>query len=221
MRINAKAIIFDMDGTIIDSEGFWEKNIFRTLKRRGISEFTTEQMQWFDSLRGICTIDLWRGIKEIFQMSEPLEELMEDDFGNALQYFGTEVIFLDGFAGFHSKLTSQNMPTAIATNAPLDHLTRIGERLEFAKYFGQHLYSSCHVQKPKPDPGVFLHAAKMLKVDPCDCVVFEDSIRGFEAAKAAGMKCIAIKHAENESGLHLVDASIDHYNEAPAALSRV
>jgi len=74
---------------------------------------------------------------------------------------------------------------------------------------------------PKPDPAIFLHSASQLGVKPEDCVVFEDSIFGFNAAKAAGMKCIGIKNELNLKHLDKVNDAIENYYQAEDALKKI
>jgi len=90
------------------------------------------------------------------------------------------------------------------------------------KFFGANLYCIEDVgNKAKPKPDIFLHTAKKLNVTPSECIVFEDSLFGFQAARAAGMKCIAIKNSINQNNLKLVQQAISSYHEAEAALSKI
>ena len=92
-------------------------------------------------------------------------------------------------------------------------LESILEKSGLRKYF-QHTVSSSEVGKSKPEPDVFLHAAKLLGVAPENCVVFEDSKNGIKAAKAAGMFCIAYSGANSgEQDRSHADLQIDNYDE--------
>ena len=94
--------------------------------------------------------------------------------------------------------------------------------MNLTKFFGANIYHIGHVEnKVKPDPAVFLHAAEKLNVNPSECVVFEDSIFGFEAAKQAGMKCVAIQHPHNENHRHEVHGSITSYDDALNILKKI
>jgi len=169
IKKKVKAIIFDMDGTIIDTEAIW-KNV---------------------------TLDV-------------LKELKGD------------IAFIEGFKEFHTTLREHNIPTGIATNASESHLQQISEQLKFKDMFGAHIYSIAHVNyRAKPDPAIFLHVAEKLGVKPEECVVFEDSLPGFSAAKAAGMQCIAIKNSINSGFLDTVHEAIENYHHAHAALTRL
>ena len=94
--------------------------------------------------------------------------------------------------------------------------------MDLTQFFGANQYCIAAVgNKAKPNPAIFLHAAKQLNVEPHECVVFEDSIAGFKAAQAAGMKCIAIKNSLNKDSLELVDSAIESYHEAEEALKKL
>ncbi len=79
---------------------------------------------------------------------------------------------------------------AVASSSDPETIRVILEKSDLRKYF-QHTVSSSLVGKSKPEPDVFLHAAKLLGVSPENCIVFEDSKNGIKAAKTAGMYCIA------------------------------
>ena len=94
--------------------------------------------------------------------------------------------------------------------------------MKLPSFFGEHLYCIEDVAlKGKPNPDIFLFAAKKLGVPPQECLVFEDSQYGFLAAKAAGMRCIAIKNDINKPWRDIVHASVDSYDEAVAAIKQV
>jgi len=217
-----EAVIFDMDGTVMNSELLWHIITVETLQKRDIDTSKPENKLFLDSLHGISTIGKWEKIKQRFNFGDSIEDLMATDFENAMDVFTDRVSLVEGFSPFHQQLQQQNIPSAIATNAPLHHLVRIAEKMCLKPFFGEHLYSITHVDnKAKPDPAVFLFAAEKLKVAPSACVVFEDSLRGFEAATAAGMRCIAIKNSLNSEHLSHVHAAIDTYHEALDALRTV
>ncbi|MBM3887195.1 HAD family phosphatase, partial [Candidatus Dependentiae bacterium] len=103
-----------------------------------------------------------------------------------------------------------------------ENLEPLTESMKFHAIFGEHVYGIADVNYiPKPNPTLFLHVAKKLGVKPEECIVFEDSIYGFQAAKAAGMKCIAIKGPNNHHLLEHANAAIDSYHEAIDALKKV
>ena len=102
------------------------------------------------------------------------------------QAFINGVQFINGFELFHKALASHKIKNCIATNACDRSLSHLRKSMNLESFFGKHIYNISHVKNVKPAPDLFLHAAKELGVDPSECVVFEDSLVGFNAAKAAG-----------------------------------
>ena len=130
--------------------------------------------------------------------------------------------FICGFQNFHKQLQAHNILTSLATNANLATLSFLDKKIKLENYFGKNMYCLDHVDhKAKPDPTLFLHAAQKLKVKPQECLVFEDSQAGFHAAKAAGIKCIAIRNDLNKDLLHLADGTIGSYDQAVEEIKKL
>lgn len=217
-----KAIIFDMDGTIIKSEQVYDKVVLDLLKEKGIFEISSDKLAVWSSLAGMSLNNASGVLKKLFELEDEIEHLVERQVEIANKYLGEKVNFIEGFEAFHKELREHNIPTAIATNAYPANLLKIDETINLQQFFGKHLYSVGHVNfVAKPDPKIFIHAAEQLGVKPEECIVFEDSVHGFNAAKAAGMKCIAIKNERNAELLHMVHEAIEHYGEAIEALKKI
>lgn len=217
-----KAIIFDMDGTIIDSEAIWGQAKRKALADFGIQHGLPEHQVFFTSLIGLSPYQEAGKIKEFFGLSLPEDALIAATGVHANKLFMQEIAFIKGFELFHQRLQKLQVPTGLATNCDLDNLSTIVEKVNMTRFFGNHIYAAAHVDyKHKPDPAVFLHTAQQLGVDPSACVVFEDSNFGFQAAKAAGMRCVAIKSSGNGQKLEMVATAIGDYAEAEEALIQV
>ena len=177
-----KAVIFDMDGTMIDTErlstGVW----FRVAEEKGFE--ITQQI--IDSMRGRTT----SRVKEIFR--EVYGDAVDYDAARALRtHYMNEIMDRDGVPkkkGLMEILTylkEAGIPAAVATStrsdAAIDHLKKAG----VYEYLSAGVYGDM-VTKSKPDPQIFHMAAEALGVDPEECVVVEDSEPGILAAKAAG-----------------------------------
>jgi beta-phosphoglucomutase-like phosphatase (HAD superfamily) len=219
-----KAIIFDMDGTIIQTEHIWRQGTFIFLDEHNITDITQPHIQKFvNSLIGHSEINVARHLKKYFSLPQPLPEIVALRLvciKKALADLSANTpCFVSGFHEFHALLREHEIPSCIATNTTIDGLMHYADQLGFHDMFGKHLYSISHVKLlAKPDPAVFLHAAKQMGVDPSECIVFEDSIAGFQAANAAGMKCIAIETALNNDHLQHATQSIKDYTQAAQTL---
>ncbi|MBS1988220.1 HAD family phosphatase [Candidatus Dependentiae bacterium] len=221
IKNRVKAVIFDMDGTIINTEQIWKKVTFDFLSEHGFTELDDNALKFLRSFSGIGMTHAAEQLKSYFGLAMPLEQIITKKIDLANTHFEQAIDFIEGFELFHNKLSDNQIPTSIATNATLSNLEKLSTKMNFTKFFGQNLYCVDHVGKAKPDPALFLHAAQMLGADPAECVVFEDSVYGFQAAKAAGMKCIAIKNDLNQNHLIDIHSAIDTYHDAEEALKKI
>ncbi len=217
-----KAIIFDMDGTIIKTEAAWQKITIDLLKHYGVTTFTPEEKALLQSFSGMAMANVAAHIKEQFNIADDIETIIMRKTMIANEVLADHVEFIEGFELFHARLQEFNIPTGIATNAMPENLHTLNKKLGFERFFGINLYSQADVNyRPKPDPALFLYAAERLGVKPEECLVFEDSMPGFLAARAAGMKCVAIKNEINNSFLEHVHDAIENYHEAEEMLKKI
>lgn len=208
-----KAIIFDMDGTIISSENVWQRASFHLLtKYTNLDPQECETVLSF--LKGGSLLTSCTYIAKTFNTTATVEELMQEKKDFAFNEFHKELKLIDGFDNFHKKLISKNLKSAIATNASLPEVVKILEHIPLKTFFNEHIYTVDHVFKiPKPKPDVYLYAAEQLNVDPNLCIAIEDSAHGINAAKAAGMYCIGINTGKNRSVIAHAHEIIEHYDE--------
>jgi mannitol-1-/sugar-/sorbitol-6-/2-deoxyglucose-6-phosphatase len=219
---NIKAIIFDMDGTIVQTEHIWDNVILNFLKEKGISKFSQEQKELFDSLTGVGLDYACSKIKDAFTLVDHIDNIIARNLELADIMLANNVKFIDGFEIFHNKISKAKIKTGIATNAHQQTLSGIIKTMNLDKFFGNEMYCVSHVKnKAKPDPALFQYTLKKLNVKKEECIIFEDSLSGFQAAAAAGIKCIAIKNKENKKYLHLVNGAIENYFQAEDMLKNL
>lgn len=222
IKKHIKAIIFDMDGTILKSEHNWGQAVgqFVDLHEHGIS--LEEKNKFIESLSGCGLLKMAFELKKFFKIRKCLNLIADQVKELAQKNLSKGVVFVDGFLPFHNELDSHSVSRGIATNADAGSFKLLIDKFKFDKLFGSHLYCVDNVGGlAKPDPAIFLYAAKQLNAKPEECLVFEDSIFGFQAAKAAGMKCIAIKNEKNSQVCDMVDDFIDDYFQAKEALIKI
>ncbi|MFH1643837.1 MAG: HAD family phosphatase [bacterium] len=218
-----KAIIFDMDGTVVDSEHVWRKAIIDVVKAEGV-ELNQQNLSLIKNSFSANLREVTEKIKKEFKIKSTVEELMQKKEFLALEYFKhiNDLKFIKGFENFHKILQINSIPTSIATNSDIGVLTQISTKMNLERFFGPHIYSADHVNaKRKPDPSLFLFAAEKLLVRPDECIIFEDSGAGFEAAKSAGIKCIGINNEAFKKDLKLADYIINDYDEAIDAIKKI
>lgn len=224
IKQSVKAIIFDMDGTIIDTESVWSMVTIEILKQHGVIIGTSDQQHrpFFKTLSGMGLENAVAAMKKYFDLKETVDVLVHKQRALASTLFQSKVNFIDGFEDFHKKIQQHEISTSIATNACAANLKVIKDVMKLEQFFGDNIYCVADVDnKAKPDPALFLHAAAKLGVKPEECIVFEDSFYGFMAAKAAGMRCVAIKNEVNHGLLHHVHGSIISYHHAEDELKRI
>ena len=209
-----KAIIFDLDGTIIDTEVIWDQASRQLISRRGITLDHKTEKELFDKIHGLALHKSCLLIKEAAQIQDSLEDLIQEKSAIAHELYKNNVRFIPGFIQFHRQLATHNLKSGIATNASAETAELTDKILNLRQFFGEHIYNVSHVNfANKPDPALYLHTAKQLCVNPSECIAIEDSKHGVTAAKAAGMYCIGINTARNRDAIAHADCIADHYNE--------
>ena len=179
-----QAIIFDLDGTIIDTEHLWRRATKELLDRRGISITPELQETLQEKLNGLALNQSCAFLKSHFDLPDALAVLVEEKARRANQLYIHEVRFVQGFLEFHKNVLHHNLKTGIATNASDDTVAVTDHALGLSKLFGEHIYPISRVSnKGKPDPAIYLHAAENLGIDPMQCIAIEDSAHGLAAAK--------------------------------------
>ncbi len=223
IKTKIKAIIFDMDGTILKTEHIWQQVTIGTLEKYGITELSKEQEAVLLRLSGMGMKEAATLIKNEFNLPSSIEEIFTLKLALANMHFESALEYIDGFETFHKLLITHNIPTGLATNAHPHNLSEITKTMNLKEKFGDHIYCIAHVNfVAKPSPALFLHTAEKLGVKPEECLVFEDSVPGFKAAKAAGMKCIAIRNPYNrELFKEFTDHGIDSYDEAIETIKKL
>ncbi len=187
------AVIFDMDGTIVNTEPLWVEATRLLLTRRNVA--VTKQLQQEINLRvrGLSVPNIMLTLKNMFNLEEEVSALVQEETQLAHSLYETNLAFMDGFEQFHAELKANNIKCAIATNGSDAAIAKTDRILQLERFFGEHIYGISSVQGvSKPSPDIFLYAAQQLEADPSQCVVIEDSPPGIQAAKAARMYCVGI-----------------------------
>lgn len=202
-----KAVIFDMDGLLVDSEPFWRAAERRVLRTVGIDP-TDEQMHQSMGRPINEVIEHWYRLHPWEGPSiEEITEQVVDEVINQIQQNGK---LLPGVHQVIKMLKQKGLPMAIASSSPMKLIDSTVDALELRQYF-DHIYSAEHEKYGKPNPGVFIKTAELLGFDPHYCLVFEDAPSGVLAAKAARMQCVAVPQAKvsNNSFILTADLVID------------
>jgi len=210
-----EGIIFDMDGTIADTEQIWLQSLRLFLHSQNIKDEVLI-LKIYNQIRGLSGSLLEEKIKDLGQIKTLTPKEIRSDMNRISEsLFHSEIKYIDGFLDFIDKIKKYGLPVAIATNADSHGLKKTNDILRLEDHFGQHMYSiSCVNNVCKPLPDIYLHAAKNINIDPVLCLAIEDSVHGATAAINAGMFCVGINTANIRDDLSKVaNIVIDKYEE--------
>lgn len=192
--MSKKGFIFDLDGVIVDTAKYhflaWKK----LADQLGFN-FTLEQNEQFKGVSRQKCLEILLDIGSIKASKEQFDFWMQDKNKDYLEYIDTmdESDVLPDVARTLDYLKGRSIPIALGSASK--NARPILEKVEMQSYF-DFIVDGNSVTKAKPDPEVFLYAADKLKVDPKNCIVFEDAVAGIEAANNAEMISIGIGNAD-------------------------
>lgn len=182
-----KAVIFDMDGVMIDSEPLWEKTERILLARRSI-DYSPE---YRDLIVGLNQKDSGRLLRETFSLRETVDEIISERVDILTGIYEEELEVVASLTPLLYELRSSEYLLAIASSSPLRVINFVLDMFSLHQYFDAVVSGEC-TENGKPHPDIYLHTAYRLGVNPSECVAIEDSINGVRSATSAGMYCIAI-----------------------------
>ncbi len=212
-----QAVIFDMDGLLVDSEPIWRKVEIACFAQVGLT-LTEDDCRQTKGLRIDEVIDYWYERTPWSGLSKvELVELIVDKMEHALS---TDSVALDGVMDVIQACHEAGLKLAIASSSQLRLIQAVVNCLGLQKLIPV-LCSAEFEEYGKPHPAVFLSAAKQLDVVPTKCLVFEDSLPGVIAAKAAKMKCVAVPevHEMGDIRFNLADEVLTSMSEFQLHLS--
>ena len=181
------AVIFDMDGVMIDSEPLWEKTERILLARRGI-DYSPD---YRDKIVGLNQRDSGQLLVDTFDLDETVEDIINERISILTSIYEKELELIPALMPLLEQLAGEGYRLAVASSSPLRVVTFVLDMFSLHNHFLT-VVSGDSVGNGKPHPDIYLHTAEMLGVVPAECVAIEDSINGLRSAKGAGMYCIAI-----------------------------
>lgn len=210
-------IIFDSDGVLVDSEEIALAVLARAACRAGAQIDLPEALTLFRGLKiADCVVEIER------RSGRRVGDAFIEDVRRA-----TALAFeadLQAVEGVHEALAAISTPVCVASNGPMSKLAQTLSLTKLQGHFEGRVFSAYEVGSWKPDPGLFLHAARTLGADPARCVVVEDSLTGVQAAKAAGMRVLGFTGARPGAGFELGGAGaqpFDRMVDLPVLLAAI
>ncbi|MDE6203693.1 MAG: HAD family phosphatase, partial [Lachnospiraceae bacterium] len=194
MLQNIEAVLFDLDGSLVDSMWIWRDIDIAYLQKFKIA--MPEGLQ--AAIEGMSFSETAVYFKETFHIPDSLEQIKEEWTRMAWDKYASQVPLKKGADAFIAYCVSKDIRLGIATSnsrALVENVLKVHGLLE---HFAG-IVTACDVSKGKPAPDVYLEAARRCQAEPAKCLVFEDIVPGILAGKAAGMKVCAVA---DEYSLH-------------------
>jgi HAD superfamily hydrolase (TIGR01509 family) len=199
------AVVFDLDGVLIDSEHVWAEARERLARERGGRYSEQAELD----MMGMSSTEWSRYMHEVVGLPEPPDQISAEVVRRLEGVYREELPLVDGAQAAVERL-AQHFPLGLASSSNRELIDLVLDLGELRSYF-KATVSSEEVERGKPAPDVYLEAARRLEVDPTRCAAVEDSAPGIRSAKAAGMRVIAIPHPgypPDEEALALADVTL-------------
>lgn len=203
-----KAFLFDLDGTLVDSMWMWKDIDMEYLGKYGIT--LPPELQEY--IEGMSFSEVSAYFKETFKIKESLEEIKSEWVSMAKYKYTHEVPLKPGALRFLKHLKEQGIPMGIATSNSRDLLDAVLKSLEIAPYFDCCM-TSCEAGAGKPAPDIYLKVAELLKTEPKDCLIFEDTPAGILAGNRAGIPVCAMADENSAGRKEQILQMADYYAE--------
>ncbi len=183
-----KAVLFDLDGTLVDSMWMWKAIDIEYLGRFGHS--CPKDLQ--KAIEGMSFSETAVYFKERFQIPDSIEEIKEAWVQMSLEKYRSQVPLKQGALEFLALIRERGLKAGIATSNGAAMVDAVLTSLNIRDYF-QNVTTACEVAAGKPAPDIYLKVAKELQAEPSECLVFEDVPAGILAGKRAGMTVVAVE----------------------------
>ena len=206
-----KAVLFDMDGVIVDTEPLHHKAYFGMFNTLNIDVSETH----YQSFTGQSTINVCRSLCEHFKLDNNPEELVQIKRNIFKNLFVNDpnLQLLDGVLDLIMEYHKNGLTLVLASSASMGTIDSVFTRFDLDKYFIAKL-SGADLKVSKPHPEIFIKAAEISGHHKNNCLVIEDSTNGIKAANAANIFCVGYKsiHSKNQD-YSLANKVINNFNE--------
>ncbi|HEY2728197.1 MAG TPA: HAD family phosphatase [Parafilimonas sp.] len=204
-----EAVIFDLDGTLIDNNSYhieaWKAFYNKIGKPFSLEEYT-------NNINGRINRDIFNYVFNTTLSPERIEEYSHEKEAMYRELYKPHIKPVNGLLDFLDELEKEKIPKAIATSGLVPNINFMFEYVPIKNYFYSVIDAS-QITHGKPHPEIFLKAAIAVNAVPSNCVAFEDSVAGIKSAKAAGMKVIGLTTTHNAEDLKEADMIIKDYRE--------
>jgi beta-phosphoglucomutase len=207
MSTPIKAVIWDLDGVILDSADEHRRAWHRLAQDEGIAFTDADFWATFGKRNNDIIPHYWN-----VTSAEQLQDLADRKERYFREFIRETAAFLPGSEELMHNLHQAGFAQALASSTPIENLKLISELLGLERYLSAFV-SGESVARGKPAPDIFLRAAQELGITPNACLVIEDAVAGVQAAHAAGMPCIAVAGKRNLPGLREAELMVQDLTE--------
>lgn len=204
-----KAVIFDMDGVIVDTEPVYYERLHEFFKYNNIHP----EIEELNKIVGSSSVDTWDAIQQIWgkELDKNQYEAAYDEFYKDMPIDFRKIVDQD-ITFVLDWLTKENYKIALASSSSHSNILEVLEQCNLKHYFHSILSGEMFKQS-KPHPEIYLKTAETLEVQPDECLVIEDSTYGIRAGKAAGMYVLAKEDNRFNFNQGLADGKIQRLNQ--------
>jgi len=188
------AVIFDMDGVIVDSEIHWKTTEGYFLQ----SLIPTWSMNDQDRIIGLGVHDVYTILVNTYHLQQSKAQFLAIYQEMANEIYGQKVSLIEGFTELLSTLNNNNIPVALASSSPASWIDVMLQRFSLRESFKVVVSADELAGEGKPSPAIYLYTAKRLGIKPAKCIAIEDSKNGVLSAKRAEMFCIGFRNGFND-----------------------
>lgn len=203
------AVIFDMNGVIIDDERIHQQSWKIYCQNHG---FHITENEFKEKVFGRTEKETFEYLYSRKITPEELGKFSDERVDTAIEIFKPQLKTTAGLHNLLEELLTNNIPMAVATSSRNRYVNFIMDTLGIRKYF-KAILTAEDIINGKPDPEIYLKTANKLNVPPKNCVVIEDTISGIRSAMAAGMKVIGIATTHAKKELETADKTVDSFEE--------
>tara|TARA_B110000977_G_C10937625_1_gene439604 strand:+ start:171 stop:809 length:639 start_codon:yes stop_codon:yes gene_type:complete len=195
-----KAVIFDLDGVLVEAKDWHYQALNKALAVFGCDFSYEEHLSTYDGLPTKMKLEMLNKNKnfplELSQLVYELKQIYTNEFFSTRCFpdFSQDYLF--------RKLKDKSIKTAVASNSITATVDMAMQNLDIRKYIEFSL-SNEDVKNPKPDPEIYTKAISMLNLKPSECLIVEDNSNGIKAAKASGAHCLEVKEVEDVNHINI------------------
>jgi HAD superfamily hydrolase (TIGR01509 family) len=194
--ITGKAVIFDMDGVLIDSEP-----AYLEMNRKMFADFGIEMDdEDYKALVGLPSVPMWTMLKKKYDLKNDISDFLIIEKKRMLEILDSDIISgpIKGTTELLQTLMENNVKLSVASSSAKENIDFILSKLNLSCFF-DFVISGEEVSNGKPAPDIFLKVSERFNISPVNCYVIEDSTNGIRAARSAGMHCIGFSNNETNS----------------------